>query len=184
MILKSHVLKKIAYAKLSETHHRRTASLPVFSPVLLYLEVPAMSYYGNSNNNSSNNWNSRPGAIDEVDLSSGAYPPAPGSAPPAFGQPNQQPGQAWQRPPLVSDQIKDASTKQYNDFLEKQGIPSITPEDMEVKKLFCCNQYSTIDFQLWEYKVKNTLESIPNILLKLFQILRECGRESLYFRCK
>lgn len=118
-----------------------------------------MSYYGNNNSNqysgsnSNSNWNSRPGGgIEEVDLSSGGYPPAqsdhfagPGAGgPPAYGHPNQQPPQAWQRPG-ISGQINAATTKHYNDFLEQQGIPAISPEDM--------------------------------------QILRECGRESLYFRC-
>lgn len=155
-----------------------------------------MSYYGNSNNNNSNNWNSRrPGAIDEVDLSSGAYPPAqsdpfagPGRAPgpPAYGQPNQQPGQTWQRPPLVSDQIRDASAKQYNDFLEKQGIPSITPEDMEVRRFFCVVVIElrlfllTLNFESQQYFTT----IFNNIIQNNFQILRECGRESLYFRCK
>lgn len=144
MIFKSHVSKNSLFiCQFSEKHlYRLFTGFPLFIVHFTY----EMSYYGNSNNN----WNSRPGAgIEEVDLSSGAYPPpqsdpfagpgprVPGSGPPPFGQPGQSPGQGpWQRPAGVSDQIRDASTKQYNDFLEKQGIPSISPEDMEVRIMF------------------------------------------------
>lgn len=107
-----------------------------------------MSYYGNSNNN----WNRRP-ISEEVDIGSGQYPPPSSderfstrpAQPPGFGQQQQQPGQ-WGVPQQPGFGRNNAYAKNYNDFLERQGIPTINPEDL--------------------------------------QILQECGRESLYFRCK
>lgn len=105
-----------------------------------------MSYYGNSNNN----WNRRP-ISEEVDIGSGQYPPPSSDErftprpphPPGFGQ--QQPGQLGvpQQPGFGRS---NASAKNYNDFLDRRGIPTINIEDLK--------------------------------------ILQECGRESLYFRCK
>lgn len=90
-----------------------------------------MSYYGNSRNN--NNWKNNQHDDQTIDISSG-QPPT-----------NEFETEFYRKTP-VSSATANVVTKQYNDILERQGIPTITPED--------------------------------------FQILRECGRESLFYRCK
>lgn len=61
--------------------------------------------------------------------------------PPAASSSQYYPPNSPQRPIRKNDYL----TKNYNDFMERQGIPALTSEDLE--------------------------------------ILRECGRESLYYRC-
>lgn len=95
-----------------------------------------MDYRNNYNKNDYN-----PNEMDSYDANDpNQYNPQ--QRPPPSASQSQYPPNYQQRPSLRKN---DYLAKNYNDFMERQGIPALAPEDLE--------------------------------------ILNECGRESLYYRC-